>query len=216
MGFTFFFFFNAWFFWLLQWVYDNFCSCVADISSQSSFQLHVALSLEITQTRDTHKHILKKRLSWTVLGNSSLLLLANCTEDRGKFYVLIETCAQCHLGTSSAFNAHHVPQQACKSHRFCVVLSHFQSWSCPSELPEVSLGFTQEGSRSRWGACLSSDSAGSEISYWILKGLLSPLLWWLVPESERAEQVATPRGMSGLHIHGCAQNPWAAAGMKTQ
>lgn len=114
-----------------------------------------------------------------MLGNSGLLLLANCTVDRGKFWVLIKTCAQCRVRASSAFNAHHVPQQAFKSHLLCVVLSHLQSWSCPSELPEFSLGFTQEGCRSRWGVCLSSDSTGSGISSWILEGLLSPLLWWL-------------------------------------
>lgn len=137
-----------------------------------------------------------------MLGNSCLLLPANCTVGRGKFCVLIQTCGQYFF---RAFSAHHVAQQEFKSHLLHVVLSCFQSWSCPSELPGVSLGFAQGGRRSRCGVCLSSDSTGSGISYWIWKGLLSPLLWRFVSESERAEQVAAQRGMSGLHIHGISR-----------
>lgn len=129
-----------------------------------------------------------------MLGNSGLLLIVNCSVGKGKFCVLIETCAQCYIRACSAFNAHHVPQQAFKSHLLGVVLAHFQSWSCPSGFPEVSLGLHKKGAGAD-GECASAVTARDLeflIGFWWVPSHLCfgdlcqslrgesrwPLKWW--------------------------------------
>lgn len=64
---------------------------------------------------DMHKHIETSSFLNSSVGKFSnsadLLLVANCTVDRSKFYILIETCvqAQCCIVACYAFNVHRVP-----------------------------------------------------------------------------------------------------------
>lgn len=118
---------------------------------------------------------------------------------------------------SSAFNAHHVPLEAFKSHLLRVVLFCFVSRA--GVVHQSSLKFPWV---LHWKGAGVGGECASAVAAWDLEFLIGSgrvyfhLCFGNLCQSLRAEQVATKKGISALHVHGCAENPCVAAGMKTQ